>query len=81
MTQPPGASPGRRGGRPRLIVNAFLMNTTSHIMGGQWRRPEAEQHRFNELSLWTDLARRLEDARFDALFFADVVGLYGDYDG
>jgi FMN-dependent oxidoreductase (nitrilotriacetate monooxygenase family) len=81
MTQPYGASPGRRGGRPRLIVNAFLMNTTSHIMGGQWRRPEAEQHRFNELSLWTDLARRLEDARFDALFFADVVGLYGDYDG
>ncbi|MDI3329442.1 MAG: NtaA/DmoA family FMN-dependent monooxygenase [Micrococcus sp.] len=81
MTHPPGAFGHDRDRRPRLIVNAFLMNTASHIMGGQWRRPEAEQHRFNELSLWTDLARRLEEARFDALFFADVVGLYGDYDG
>lgn len=68
-------------GRPRLIINAFLMNTGNHLMGGQWRREEAQQHRFNELSLWTDLARQLEDAKFDGLFFADVVGLYGDYDG
>ncbi|WP_345600377.1 LLM class flavin-dependent oxidoreductase, partial [Thermocatellispora tengchongensis] len=68
-------------GRPRLLLSAFLMNTTSHILGGQWRHPEAQQHRFNELSLWTDLARQLEDAKFDAMFFADVVGLYGDHDG
>ena len=69
------------GGRPRLLLNAFLMNTTSHIRGGQWRHPDAEQHRFNELSFWTDLARQLEAAKFDALFFADVVGLYGNHDG
>lgn len=68
-------------GRPRLLLNAFLMNTASHIRGGQWRHPDAEQHRFNELSLWTGLARQLEEAKFDALFFADVVGLYGDHDG
>ncbi|GER23373.1 monooxygenase [Zafaria cholistanensis] len=67
--------------RPRLLLSAFLMNTTSHILGGQWRHPEAQQHRFNELALWTDLARQLEDAKFDAMFFADVVGLYGDHDG
>lgn len=78
MTTP---SPRFNGPRPRLLINAFLMNTTSHIMGGQWRRPEAEQHRFNELALWTDLARQLEEAKFDALFFADVVGLYGDHEG
>ena len=53
------------------------MNTTSHIMGGQWRHPAAQQHRFNELELWTSLARQLEDAKFDVMFFADVVGLYG----
>jgi len=69
------------GPRPRLLISAFVMNTSSHIMGGQWRRPEAQQHRFNELQLWIDLARQLEDAKFDAIFFADVVGLYGDYDG
>lgn len=57
------------------------MNTPNHILGGHWRRPEAQQHRFNELALWTDLAQQLEDARFDALFLADVVGLYGDHEG
>lgn len=75
------ATSGARGSRPRLIINAFLMNTGSHIQGGQWRRPEAQQHRFNELSMWQELARELEDAKFDAMFFADVVGLYGNHDG
>lgn len=67
--------------RPRLLLSAFAMNTTSHILGGQWRHPEAQQHRFNELGLWTDIARRLEEAKFDALFLADVVGLYGNHGG
>ncbi|MEV4732745.1 LLM class flavin-dependent oxidoreductase [Saccharopolyspora sp. NPDC049426] len=67
--------------RKRLRLSAFVMATTSHILEGQWRRPDAQQHRFDELELWTDLARRLEDARFDAMFFADVVGLYGNYRG
>ncbi|GIU55804.1 hypothetical protein NicSoilC12_15530 [Arthrobacter sp. NicSoilC12] len=79
MTSTPSTRFG--GPRPRLLISAFVMNTSSHIMGGQWRRPEAQQHRFNELQLWIDLARQLEDAKFDAIFFADVVGLYGDYDG
>ncbi|CEA06989.1 Dimethyl-sulfide monooxygenase [Arthrobacter saudimassiliensis] len=68
-------------GRPRLLLNAFLMNTPSHIRGGQWRHPDAQQHRYNELAFWTGLARQLEEAKFDALFFADVAGLYGDHDG
>ena len=67
--------------RPRLLLSAFAMNTTSHILGGQWRHPDAQQHRFNELQLWVDLARELEEAKFDAMFFADVVGLYGDHEG
>lgn len=67
--------------RPRLLLSAFLMNTSSHILGGMWRHPQAQQHSFNELNLWVDLAKKLEDAKFDALFFADVVGLYGDHEG
>lgn len=67
--------------RKRLLLSAFVMNTGSHIRGGLWRHPEAEQHRFNELSLWQDLARQLEAAKFDALFLADVVGVYGNYGG
>lgn len=67
--------------RPRFILSAFLMNTSSHILGGMWRHPQAQQHRFNELNLWVDLAKKLEDAKFDSLFFADVAGLYSDHEG
>ncbi len=63
-----------------LHFNAFVMNTTSHIHHGQWRRPDAQQHQFNDVNTWISLARILEDATFDAMFFADVVGLYGDAD-
>jgi FMN-dependent oxidoreductase (nitrilotriacetate monooxygenase family) len=64
----------------RLYFNAFVMNTASHIQHGQWRRPDAHQHDFNDVDVWIDLARTLEDAKFDAMFFADVSGLYGDSD-
>ncbi|OAA27504.1 FMN-dependent oxidoreductase, nitrilotriacetate monooxygenase family [Frankia sp. EI5c] len=66
--------------RQRLFLNAFLMNTTSHIQHGQWRRPDARQSDFTDLDLWTGLAQTLERATFDAMFFADVSGLYGDTD-
>jgi FMN-dependent oxidoreductase (nitrilotriacetate monooxygenase family) len=63
-----------------LHFNAFVMNTTSHIHHGQWRRPDAGQTGFNDVNTWIDLAQTLEAAKFDAMFFADVSGLYGDAD-
>ncbi len=60
-----------------LLFSAFVMNTSSHILHGLWRRPDAEQIRFNELEFWIDLARELEQGLFDVLFFADVHGVYG----
>jgi FMN-dependent oxidoreductase (nitrilotriacetate monooxygenase family) len=66
--------------RKRLLFNAFVMNTTSHIHHGQWRRPDAEQSSFNDVETWIGLAKLLEEAKFDAMFFADVSGLYGDSD-
>lgn len=64
-----------------LIFNAFVMNTGSHIQHGLWRHPQARQHEFDRLDLWLDLARTLEAGLFDAIFFADVVGLYGPLQG
>lgn len=64
-----------------LFFNAFVMNTGSHIQHGQWRHPEAQQSEFNDLQFWLDLARTLEDGLFDAMFFADVSGLYGPAGG
>ncbi|MEZ5210500.1 LLM class flavin-dependent oxidoreductase [Gordonia sp. (in: high G+C Gram-positive bacteria)] len=64
-----------------LHFAAFVMNTTSHIVQGTWRRPSARQADFNSLDHWVNLARTLERGKFDAIFFADVVGLYAPYRG
>lgn len=66
--------------RQPLHYNAFVMNTTSHIHHGQWRRRDAGQTEFNDVNTWIELAKLLEDAKFDGMFFADVSGLYGDAD-
>ena len=63
-----------------LHFNAFVMNTTSHIHHGQWRREDAGQTEFADVNTWIELAQTLEAAKFDAMFFADVVGHYGDAD-
>ncbi|MET3721755.1 MULTISPECIES: LLM class flavin-dependent oxidoreductase [unclassified Arthrobacter] len=64
-----------------LHFNAFVMNTGSHIQHGQWRHPEAQQADFNDVTMWIELAKTLEAGLFDAMFFADVVGLYGPSSG
>jgi len=64
-----------------LLFSAFVMNTPSHITHGLWRQPEGGQLQHNDLDLWVDLAKTLEAGGFDNLFFADVVGVYGDYRG
>lgn len=64
-----------------LHFAAFVMNTASHIIQGTWRRPTARQADFNSLDLWVDLAKTLERGGFDAIFLADVVGLYAPYLG
>lgn len=39
------------------------------------------QDRFTDLNSWIDLAQILERGKFDSLFFADVLGMYGPYKG
>jgi FMN-dependent oxidoreductase (nitrilotriacetate monooxygenase family) len=65
----------------RLIFNAFVMNTVSHINHGLWRHPDTKQLAYTELDTWIELAKLLERGRFDAIFLADVIGLYGDFRG
>jgi len=64
-----------------LIISAFVMNTASHILQGLWRQPEGRQIEFNSLDLWVDLAVDLEKHLFDMIFFADVAGLYEEFEG
>jgi long-chain alkane monooxygenase len=67
--------------RPRLILNAFTMNTATHVAYGSWRNPETRSGEFDQLQVWVDLVQLLERGKFDSVFFADVVGLYDDYRG
>ncbi len=65
----------------RMLLNAFHMNCVSHIQHGLWVRDDTRQLEYMRLDPWVELAQILEKGCFDALFLADVVGLYDVYRG
>ena len=67
--------------KKQIHLNAFEMNCVSHITHGLWVAPGNNRHRYTELSYWTELAQLLERGLFDAVFLADVVGVYDVYRG
>ncbi|MDG6094343.1 NtaA/DmoA family FMN-dependent monooxygenase [Acetobacter sp. AN02] len=67
--------------RKTLHVNLFEMACVSHIVHGMWRAPGNNRHRFGEMAFWLDIARRAESAGVDAIFLADVVGVYDRFGG
>jgi alkanesulfonate monooxygenase SsuD/methylene tetrahydromethanopterin reductase-like flavin-dependent oxidoreductase (luciferase family) len=64
-----------------LRFNAFTMNCVSHITHGLWVHPDTKQTSYTDLDTWVELAKILERGRFDAVFLADVVGVYDSYGG
>lgn len=64
-----------------FILNAFVMNTPGHLSPGLWRHPRNKTANYNKLSFWTSLAQFLDNAGFDAMFIADVLGPYDVYKG
>lgn len=62
-----------------IRLNAFDMNCVSHQASGLWRHPRDQSANYRSLRYWTDLARTLERGLFDALFLADVLGVYDVY--
>jgi len=65
----------------RLRLNAFTMNVVSHIVQGQWTRDDTRQTQYHSFEPWIELARLLERGKFDAIFWADVIGAYDVYQG
>ncbi|EPZ45218.1 LLM class flavin-dependent oxidoreductase [Alicyclobacillus acidoterrestris] len=65
----------------RIYLNAFVMNCVGHQSPGLWTHPEDESHRYTDIEYWADLARTLERGRFDAVFLADVLGVYDVFEG
>jgi FMN-dependent oxidoreductase (nitrilotriacetate monooxygenase family) len=64
-----------------MLLNAFTMNCVSHIQHGLWVRDDTRQRQYTQLAPWVELAQILEKGCFDALFLADVVGVYDTYRG
>nr|BFE59190.1 LLM class flavin-dependent oxidoreductase [Dactylosporangium thailandense] len=65
-----------------MHLNLFTECTPSPSFEGLWRHPqEPDPAVYRSLGHWIALAARLEEACFDALFFADVHGVYDVYEG
>ena len=65
----------------RILLNAFSMNCVSHHQHGLWVREDTRQLEYTQIDPWIELAQILEKGCFDALFLADVVGVYDTYKG
>jgi long-chain alkane monooxygenase len=65
----------------RMGLNLFTMNSVEHVSVGSWRHPGDQSARYTDLEYWTELARTAERGGFDAIFFADVRGIYDVYGG
>ena len=60
----------------RMYLNAFSMNCVVHQSPGLWVRDEDKMVDYKDLRVWVELAKLLERGKFDALFLADVIGVY-----
>lgn len=63
----------------RMIFTLLVMDSVGHNFHGSWRHPEARNREFSSFDLWVDLAKKAEQAKIDAFFFTDVLGIQGEY--
>src|SRR5690606_33775176 len=64
-----------------LRIKSFRMCTPVHNWAGLWRMPGDDAVDYNKLSYWTDMAITAERGFLDAIFIADVFGVYDVYGG
>lgn len=65
--------------KKQIRLNGFTQNSVAPHSPGLWRHPDDQGRRHGDLDYWTDLARLLERGKFDAVFLADVIGIYDVY--
>jgi len=59
----------------RLHLNAFLMAPGHH--DAAWRHPASQPHRVTDITYFQQLAQTAERGKFDSIFFADGLALWG----
>ncbi|ONH64715.1 Dimethyl-sulfide monooxygenase [Cyberlindnera fabianii] len=69
--------------RPKkpFILNLFTQSCVNSQPAGLWGYPGDISTEYNTLSYWTDLAKKAEAAKLNAIFIADVLGPYDVYNG
>ncbi|WP_156290573.1 LLM class flavin-dependent oxidoreductase [Oceanobacillus salinisoli] len=67
--------------KKQIRLNGFTQNSVAPHSPGLWRHPQDQGQRHGDLDYWVDLAKLLEHGKFDALFLADVHGIYDVYGG
>ncbi|KUI28374.1 monooxygenase [Mycobacterium sp. IS-1742] len=65
----------------RMIFTLLVMDSIGHNFHGSWRHPDARNRDYKRSDLWVDLAKKAEQAKVDAFFFTDVMGVQGEYNG
>jgi FMN-dependent oxidoreductase (nitrilotriacetate monooxygenase family) len=64
-----------------LSLFAFDVFAPSHLTTASWRNEGDQGSRYTDLQYWIGVARMLDDASFDGIFFADTVGVHDVYAG
>lgn len=67
--------------KKQWILNAFAMQAPGHLNPGLFKYPKDKGRKYNDIHHWIALAQELEEAKFHAIFFADVLGGYDVYKG
>ena len=62
-----------------ISFNAFEMNCISHLSPGLWRYPNDQALHYKDIEYWQNIAKIAEQGLFDAVFIADVLGVYDLY--
>ena len=64
----------------QIIINAFDMASAMHNSHGLWKHKDSKRQRnYKDLEYWIEMAKLLERGKIDAIFFADVLGVYDTY--
>jgi FMN-dependent oxidoreductase (nitrilotriacetate monooxygenase family) len=58
-----------------LRLNAFLHDTGHHE--ASWRHPDSSAERIGDITWWQEIARKVEEAKLDAVFLADGPAWWG----
>ena len=72
---------GQAKSRRPLKFCMFTTNSPAGYPGTPWNQPMAAGHDYRSLKSWMNIAKDLEAAKFDALFWADHSGIYDTFGG